>query len=263
MFKQYFYTKTFHGDGCENEVWAHNATEPGEINTNCSAEMFHHTLRQDPDMFNGVQKPAYIHALGLLAVSVGFISFRVGMQSSVGGRLYTEDADTKQGTRVRNAWKAGLAMVDSGLLARTHKNPRGTTFWFLAGGRSVTREMVERLSSPQKGDSAAQYLAFFKLRRATVSDCQCIPFLKFGYCRHTFAINYYTNGMKNVPHGVRAGQAEDQDSDMDIPGDEPELGDDSQSDSGPDTDVEEEVVTAAGMTQRSRRPAAIYNALSF
>ena len=120
----------------------------------------------------------------------------------------------------------------------------------------------------RKGMSATDYLAFFKLRRATIDNCQCIPFLKFGFCRHTFAVNVYLNGHKFVPHGVvRLGVRAVPESDVD----EPETGDReendaSESDSGPESDagptVEDDIIPS-GTNQRSRRPALVYNASDF
>ena len=268
VFKDYFFDKTFHGDGLVNEVWAHNLTQPGESLTNCAAEKFHSTLRSDPDMFNGVQKPAYMHAVGLLGNVIGAISFRCSVRSAVGGLLYTENADTTMGTLVRNTWKAALALNESGVLNETHSCARGTAFWFLAGGKAVTRAEVARLTS-RKGMSASDYLAFFKLRRATVDACQCIPFLKWGFCRHVFAVNVHLNGYKFVPHGVlnhavRAVAESDVD-DREI-GDRVE-NDASASESGPDSDegpnVENEDIAPVATTQRSRRAAVVYNATDF
>lgn len=265
VFKEYFYGKTLHGDGMANEIWAHNTMEPGESMTNCAAERFHATLRSDPDMFNGVQKPAFMHCVGLLGNVIGAISFRCSVPSSVGPLLYTENADTTHGTRVRNAWRAGIVLVESGVLQRTHRCIRGTSFWFLAGGKPVTRAQVDALTS-HKGRSAADYLAFFKLRRATTDSCDCIPFLKFGFCRHAYAVSVHINGMKFVPHGVLKHEARpvpDSDIEDHEPGD-PVLDDASESDSGPDSDsAGEDDVVPATTTQRSRRPATIYNAMDF
>ena len=262
-FRDYFFIKTLHGDGLPNEVWAHNLAHAGESMTNCAAERFHATLRMDPDMFNGVQKPGMMHAVGLLGIVVGAISFRCSVKSSLGGLLYTEHADTTQGTRVRNAWKAALHLVESGVLDETHSCARGTAFWFLSGGKKVSRAEVTHLTS-RKGISAADYAAFFKLRRATVDNCQCIPFLKFGFCRHVYAVSIRLNGMKFVPHGVREGVRAVPESDVDVAeAGEREYDEASQSDSVPDTDGSEEAVAPAMTTQRSRRPAVIHNASEF
>ena len=264
VFRDYFFDKTFHGDGLANEVWAHNLAEPGESMSNCAAERFHATLRSDPDMFNGVQKPAYMHAVGLLGNVVGAISFRCAARSSLGGLLYTEHADTTHGTRVRNAWKAALHLVESGVLDATHSCARGTAFWFLVGGKPVSRAEVARLTA-RKGNSAADYLAFFQLRRATTEVCQCIPHLKFGFCRHSYAVSIRLNGMKFVPHGVRdAVRAVHDESDVDVAevGDVA-LNDASDSESAPDTDGSEEDIAPVSTTQRSRRAAVVYNASDF
>ena len=132
IFKAYFFEKTFHGDSLDNEVWAHNLAQPGESLSNCAAERFHATLRSDPDMFNGVQKPSYMHAIGLLGNVVGAISFRCSVTSSLGGLLYTEHADTTHGTRVRNAWKAAIHLVESGSSTKLTSARVARRFGFLS-----------------------------------------------------------------------------------------------------------------------------------
>ena len=164
---------------------------------------------------------------------------------------------------MRNAWKAAIALVESGVLDKTHSCERRTAFWFLAGGKSVSCTEVSRLTS-RKGVSAADYVAFFKIRRATVDACQCVPFLKYGFCRHVYAVSIRIHGMKFLPHGVRGAVRPVPESDVDDAeaGDAP-LDDASDPESFPDTDESEDAIVPAGTTQRSRRPAVIYNATGF
>ena len=260
VFKEYFYSKTGHGEDQPNEVWTHRDLLPGQVATNCATEMFHHTLRTDPDHFNGIMRPAYMTCLGLLGNTIGAISFQCSHKSALGGLHYTEHADNAARTRVRATWKAAMALCESGVLDRTHSF-NGVTFYFLAGGKEVSRREVDRITS-EKGLGAAQYLKFFSLRRVTEHACQCVPFLKFGYCRHVFAVQFRIHGLKIVPHGVISGhvpRVPDSDDDSEVGAGE---GDDAESsDSAPD-DTEDEIAPPM-YTQRTRRPATIHNAAEF
>ena len=103
----------------------------------------------------------------------------------------------------------------------------------------MSRREVDRITS-EKGLGAAQYLKFFSLRRVTEHACQCVPFLKFGYCRHVFAVQFRIHGLKIVPHGVISGhvpRVADSDEDSEVGAGE---GDDAESsDSAPDNTEDE------------------------
>ena len=270
-FRAYFLDKTGHGDGGPNELWTHRDLTPGQCATNCACEMFHHTLRTDPDLFNGIMKPGYMTCMGLLGNTVGMISLQCSFPSAVGPRHYTEHADTVALTRLRATWRAGIALCDSKVLERTH-NVRGLVFYFLAGGHPISRREVEKLQA-DKGLGASEYLKFHALRRVTETECKaCVPFLKFGICRHVFAVQYHVHGAKFVPHGVIRGGAttipSQDDSDVDS---ELGAGDAVEWDavewdaveSASDPEEAEDAVLPALTTQRSRRQAVIHNATSF
>lgn len=262
-FRAYFYEATGHGDGGPNEVWSHRDLSPGQCATNCACEMFHHTLRTDPEHFNGIMKPGYMTCMGLLSNTIGMISLQCAHPSAVGPRHYTEHGDTVALTRLRATWRAGIVLCDTKVLERTY-NIRGLVFYFLAGGLPVTRQQVEKLQA-EKGISASQYLKFHALRRATETECKsCVPFLKFGLCRHVFAVRYHVHGAKFVPHGVLGGTMGPVEDDSDV---DSELGaadvEEADEESGSDPDEAEDAVQPAMSTQRSRRPAAIHNVSSF
>ena len=263
-FKAHFFEKTGHGDGGANEIWTHRDLAPGQCATNCAAEMFHHTLRTDPDHFNGIMKPGYMTCMGLLGNTIGMISFQCSHPSSVGRFHYTEHGDTVALTRLRATWKAGIALCESKILEKTY-NVRGLVFYFLKGGEAVSRKQVETLQA-NKGNGPSEYLKFHSLRRVSETECKaCVPFLKFGMCRHVFAVQFHVHGNKFVPHGVLRSttpNAPDRDSDVDSEVDAAD-GREGESETESDPEDAEDEVVAASTTQRSRRPAHVHNAASF
>ena len=183
------------------------------------------------------------------------ISLQCSFPSAVGPRHYTEHADTVALTRLRATWRAGIALCDSKVLERTH-NVRGLVFYFLAGGHPISRREVEKLQA-DKGLGASQYLKFHALRRVTETECKaCVPFLKFGICRHVFAVQYHVHGAKFVPHGVVRGGAttipsqDDSDVDSELGAGDAVEWDDVESASDPEE--AEEAVQPALTTQRSQ-----------
>ena len=267
-FRQWFFGATHHGPGEVNEAWTFSILEAGEPCTNSAAESFHSHLRWDRENFNGVSKPGFMQCLGILGNAVASIDTRVRFNSrSEGGLLYCEVTDAKEAARNRRAWREAIAIHDSGTWGRTYKT-RGSAF-FLPGGAPTTKEHVIKVKNMRSVAPASNWYAYHDLRECTEHSCTCPHFLKYGFCKHAFAVNFALHAFRDVPDmRQRAGDGTDEaegveeKSDSDVSADDVSVvedADDVRDSNSSEDDEELQPLPAV----RSRRLALVHNAHTF
>ena len=260
-FRQWFFGTTFHGPGEVNEAWGFSVLQAGEPCTNCGAESFHSHLRADREYFNGVTRPGLMQCLGILGNAVASIDRRIRMNSRAGGGLlYCEVSDTLEGTRKRRAWREAIAIHDSGTWEKTHY-ARGTAY-FLPGGKPTTKEHVTKVTNMRAVAPPSNWYAYHEIRECTERECTCPHFLKYGYCKHAFAVNIHLHGYRDVPdmRRVQGDAIDEQDSDSDKSADNVTEAEDEDRDANSSEEDEDLRPLPA---ERSRRLAHVYNAVTF
>ena len=107
-------------------------------------------------------------------------------------------------------------------------------FFFKVGGLAVKRDEVDAIVRDAY-TTPSHYMKYWLLRRATEHECRCQLYLKFGFCRHMFAVKIQLHGYRDVcppimqDHGPldAAYDSEDDDDDEEAEG---EAGEDDEAD---------------------------------